>query len=33
MHGIRQSELPGHFAEYLRTGGILDPSPEAAIAG
>jgi predicted phosphodiesterase len=33
MEGIRQSELPDDFAEYLRTGGIPKPSPEAADAG
>jgi hypothetical protein len=30
MNGIRQSALPDDFAEYLRTGGIPQPSPEAA---
>jgi predicted phosphodiesterase len=33
MEGIRQSELPDDFAEYLRTGGIPKPAPLAADAG
>jgi predicted phosphodiesterase len=33
MAGIRQSELPDDFAEYLRTGGMPKPSTAAADAG
>jgi predicted phosphodiesterase len=32
MEGIRRSELPDDFAEYLCTGGIPRPSPAAANA-
>jgi predicted phosphodiesterase len=32
MDGIRQSGLPDDFVEYLRTGGIPNPSTEAADA-
>lgn len=28
--GIRQSDLPDDFGDYLRTGGIIDPSPRSA---
>jgi hypothetical protein len=33
MEGIRLSALPNDFAEYRRTGGVLDPAPTAADVG
>lgn len=33
MEGIRHSDLPDEFAEYLRTGGIPKPAESAADAG
>jgi diadenosine tetraphosphatase ApaH/serine/threonine PP2A family protein phosphatase len=33
MEGIRTSELPDDFAEYLRTGGKPGPVASAADAG
>lgn len=33
MAAIRASELPDEFAEYLLTGGVPKPAPEAADAG